>query len=48
MMDDSLVFNELVKAKESIKRKYNALKYNEANVQKWMKNSFKTYYWTVS
>lgn len=41
MDDESKVLNELVKAKESIKRKYNTLKYNEANVRKLMKDTFK-------
>ena len=41
MKEDSNILKQLVKAKESIKRKYSALKTGEANVQQLMNQTFK-------
>lgn len=41
MDEESSVLNEIVKAKECIKRKYSALKTGEENVQKLMSQTFK-------
>jgi len=41
MKDGSNILEELVKAKESIKRKYSTLKTGEANVQQLMAQTFK-------
>ncbi len=41
MKDEGSILDELVKAKENIKRKYIALKTGEANVQQLMSQTFK-------